>query len=587
MTTSTDPTIMEWLKTEVVPEGLEFKPLRENRVLVRVKPEDVDRLAERFVKKLGARLSHATGVDREQFGFDIVYVYDFSKVKNLVLVLEAHVDRDNPIIPSVGKVTWQAVWAEREIKEFLGVNVAGMPDPRHQFLPYEWPKNPETGLPSDPSLYMPATTGVSPTSENWKPVGIDPKTARSSLLPIGPYHPGVIEGQTVYVRVEGEHVVDADIKTGYHHRSIHRLIERRGYNKGVFVSERVCGICSAAHGLAYVTCAENLYDAEVPERAQYIRTLLVELNRVHSHILWIGVATDLIGWKTGFMITWGLRERVMDIIEAITGNRVNYGIWRLGGVSRDVSQELAMKARQTIPGLKEALTQLIPAVVDHPVVKARVVGVGPLTFAQAFDGGAVGPVARASNWKIDTRRDNPPHAMYDPSKISWDIVVDDHCDMLGRTLVRAKETFVSVGIVDQCLAYLEKTTGEIRDKPKTIEPGSEAVGLNEAPRGELFYYMRAGGTDVADYMMPEGKHNVQGSNLPQAVRIRTPSYRNNAIIPQMLIGSALADVPIVMGSTDQCLACTDRVEVINDKTEESYTLTWEELVRMSQKRWRS
>jgi len=196
-------------------------------------------------------------------------------------------------------------------------------------------------------------------------------------------------------------------------------------------------------------------------------------------------------------------------------------------------------------------------------------------------------VARASNWKIDVRMDNPPHAIYDPKKISWEVITDDHRDMYGRVLVRVKELFVSMDIVVQCLDYLAKTTGEIRAKPRTIEPGTEGIGLDEAPRGELFYYMRAGGTELPEYMMPEGKHNVQGSNQPQCVRIRTPSYRNNAALPFMLKDCALADVPIIMGSIDQCQACTDRVEVIDAKTESSYSLSWDELVRMSQRKGRA
>lgn len=585
MAAASDSAIMQYVK-EVVPEGLEYKMGRENRVFVRVKPDDVDKLAERFTKKLGVRLCHASGVDLQQSGFDIIYAYDFTKYKErLQIVLEANLPRENPTINSVGKVTWQAVWAEREMKEFLGINFVGMPDPRHQFLPYEWPKNPETGI--SPEQNLTTYPAEAKPGEKWLPVGISPKDAISALVPIGPYHPGVIEGQTVYVKVEGEHVIDADIKTGYHHRGIQRLIERRGYNKGVFVAERVCGICSAHHGLAFVTAAENLYDAEVPERALYIRTLLAELNRVQSHILWIGVAADLIGWKTGFMITWGLRERVMDIIEAITGNRVNYGIWRLGGVSRDVKQELAETSKRTLLALKKDLAKLLPLVADHPILKSRCIGVGTLDLASCFETGVVGPVARASNWKIDVRADNPPHAIYDPKKISWEVITDDHRDMYGRVLVRVKELFVSIDIVVQCLDYLAKTTGEIRAKPRTIEPGTEGIGLNEAPRGELFYYMRAGGTEIPEYMMPEGKHNVQGSNQPQCVRIRTPSYRNNAALPFMLKDCALADVPIIMGSIDQCQACTDRVEVINAKTESSYSLSWDELVRMSQRKGRS
>jgi len=587
MVTGIDPSILDWLKKEVVPEGLAFKPLRENRVYIRVKPEDVDKLAERFVKKMGVRFIHSSGVDLGQYGVDVFYVYDFAELKpKLVVVLEARLDKDNLTIPSVGKVTWQAAWPEREVHEFLGVDFKGIPDARHQFLPFEWPNTPETGAPADQSVVT-ETPNPTPTAAGWHPVGISPKNALASLIPIGPYHPGVIEGQTVYVRLEGEQVVDADIKTGYHHRGIQRLIEKRGYNRGVYAAERVCGICSAHHGLTFVTCAENLYDAEVPERALYIRTLLAELNRIHSHVLWVGVAADIVGWKTGFMLTWGLRERVMDIIEAITGNRVNYGIWRLGGVSRDVPQELASKARPIVAKLKEDLLRLLPPVAANPVFKSRLVGVGPLDKATAFETGAVGPVARASNWKIDTRLTNPPHAIYDQKQISWEVVLNDGCDIYGRVLVRVGELFQSIGIVDQCLDYLSKKTGDIREVPRTIEPGSEAVGLNEAPRGEQFYYMRAGGGELPAYMVPEGKTNVQGSNTLVACRIRTPSYRNNAVLPYMLIGAALADVPIIMGSIDQCLACTDRVEVVNDKDESSYTITWDDLVKMSQKKCRS
>jgi len=586
MTVGIDPNTLEWLKKEVVPEGTDFKPLRENRVYIRVKPQDVDKLAERFVKKLGVRLIHASGVDLAQFGFDIFYIYDFTNLKDkLVVVLEARLDKDNPTIPSIGKLTWQAAWPEREMHEFLGVNFEGSVDNRHQFLPYEWPNETESGVALGQAVEA-NPNNPAPTAAGWRPVGINPKNALASLIPIGPYHPGVIEGQTVYIRLEGEHVVDADIKTGYHHRGIHRLIERRGYNRGVYAAERICGICSAHHGIAFVTCVENLYDAEVPERALYLRTLLAELNRIHSHVLWIGVAADILGWKTGFMITWGLREKVMDIIEAITGNRVNYGIWRVGGMSRDISQELANAALKTVGPLKENLLKLLPPVAEHPVIKSRLINVGPLDYATAVDTGAVGPVARASNWKIDTRATNPPHAMYDPKKISWEIKYNDHRDIYGRLLVRVQELFVSIDIVAQCLEYLSKTTGEIRNTPKMIEPGSEAVGLNEAPRGELCYYMRAGGSELPSYMVPPGKTNVQGSNLPQCVRIRTPSYRNNAVLPYMLIGSALADVPIIMGSIDQCQACTDRVEIVNDKTESSYTMSWGDLVRMSQKKWR-
>ena len=565
----TAPDVAEYVKKEIYPDGLEYVPLRENRVIVKVAPGDLTKVAELFVKKFEARLLHATAVDLELKGFEVLHIYDFSKFKDrLVVIVKAIVDKDSPEFPSIANITWQAAWAEKEMKELLGVKPSGMPDPRHQFLPHEWPNPVESG--SIPEGYK--FDGSTTVKEMYLPLRMPIEEAYQTLIPIGPYHPGVIEGQIVYVKVEGEQVVAADIKTGFHHRGIMKLIERRGYNKGAFLAERVCGICSAAHGLAYITCTENLYESEVPERALYIRTLLAELNRMHSHLLWVGVVADVIGWKTGFMLTWGLRERVMDIIEAITGNRVNYGIWRMGGVSRDVPQELAEKAKRTVDALREECAKLLLLVADHPVVKSRLIGVGPLTRAQAYDGGAVGPVARASDWKIDVRIDNPPHAIYDPKVISWEVITDDHCDTFGRTLVRVKEILVSCSIVSQCLEYLAKTTGDIRIKPKTVPLGAEAVGLNEAPRGELAYYIRASDKD---------------SSLPHTVRIRTPSYRNNAIIPLMLVGSNLADVPVVMGSTDQCLACTDRLEVIDNRDGGRKILTWDQLVNLSRRasRW--
>uniref|UniRef100_A0A7C3ILI7 NADH-quinone oxidoreductase subunit D n=1 Tax=Candidatus Methanomethylicus mesodigestus TaxID=1867258 RepID=A0A7C3ILI7_9CREN len=566
-----DPDLVQFVREEIAPEGSEFKPLRENRVAVKVDLGLLDKLADRFVHKYGARLIHATAVDLDVLGFEVVHIYDFSKTKErLVVLLEASMSKEDPVVPSIAKVTWQASWAEREMMELLGIRFLGTPDYRHQFLPYEWPNPVEGGVSGGQMPGLGEEIDVKPSpQEMWIPLGISPKQAYSTLIPIGPYHPGVIEGQIVYVKVEGEEVVSADIKTGFHHRGIQKLIERRGYSKGVFTSERVCGICSAAHGLAYVTAVENLYESEIPDRAAYIRTLLVELNRAHSHLLWIGVVADVIGWKTGFMITWGLRERVMDIIESITGNRVNYGIWRIGGVSRDVSNELALKASAALKGLKDECSKLLLLVADHPVVKSRLVGVGPLSYSEAFEGGAVGPVARASNWKIDVRVDNPPHAMYDQKVISWQVITDDHCDTYGRTLVRVKELLVSLEIIMQCLDYLAKTSGEIRVKQKVIPVNSEGVGLNEAPRGELTYFMRASEYD---------------QNLPQAIRIRTPSYRNNAIIPKMLVGSNLADVPVIMGSTDQCLACTDRVEIIDAKVETKKSILWDELVALSRKR---
>jgi Ni,Fe-hydrogenase III large subunit/Ni,Fe-hydrogenase III component G len=542
---------------EIYPNGLEYE-ISGNWLIIKVKPEELDKIAKIMIN-LGARINHVTAIDLETKGFEIINVYDIThaniSLDNITnIIFKANISKIKPEYPSIGKITWQVVWAEKEIKELLGINPIGLPDSRHQFLPYEWPNPVESELKEIPEVNIDGA---------YLQLKMPIKEAYQSLIPIGPYHPGVIEGQVVYVKVEGEEIVAADIKTGFHHRGIMKLIENRGYNRGIFLAERICGICSGAHGLAYITCAENLFDIEIPERALYIRTLLAEVNRIHSHLLWLGVVADVIGWKTGFMYTWGLRERILDIIESITGNRITYGIWRIGGVSRDISQEIAIKAKRAIEELKEEFSKMALEIINHPVIKSRLINVGKLTYQQAFNGGAVGPTARGSGWKIDVRKDNPPHAIYDQSIISWEIVTDEGCDSYARMNVRIKEVLVSTDIVIQCLDYLSKRSGEIRTKVKEVPSRIEAIGLNEAPRGELFYYMKL----------------YENNNLLQAIRIRTPSYRNNALIPLMLIGCNLADVPVVMGSIDQCLACTDRIEIIRNNHRE--IMSWKDLVNLS------
>ncbi|MCD6408979.1 MAG: NADH-quinone oxidoreductase subunit C [Candidatus Verstraetearchaeota archaeon] len=550
---------LDLLIKELQAYAKELKPLKDGKLSARVSRRDLLEVVKLLVRRFQARLAFITGADFGSEGFDIVYVFDASSLKpRFKLLVETRIPRDDAWIPSTTPITLQGLWAEKEIMEFLGIEVRGHPDPRYVWLPYEWPNMPETGAPLDPRRVHGVAAG-----EGWLPLRARPGSALASLIPIGPYHPSHVEGQYVRLKLDGEVVEAADIKVGFHHRGISRLIERRGLRRGVLVAEKVCGICSGAHGLAYVSAAERTLGIDPPERVLYTRTLLAELNRIQSHLLWLGLFSDVIGFKTGFMYSWSFRERVLDILERLTGNRIAYGVWRVGGVSLEIEKEEASHVERSLKKLKEEFLSFAEDFVEHPLVKARVKGIGVLKPEEARELNVLGPTARASTLQLDVRLQDPPNAAYDPTTTGWRIVVKDGCDCYSRLLVRLEEVQVSL---DVCLNVLDYVcSGELRaELPDSIEPGAEGVACNEAPRGELVYYMR-----------------IQEAEELACLRIRTPSYQNFLSLAVILKGCMLADVPVIIASIDQCIACTDRVEIMDGHRRR--LLTWTDLVQLSQR----
>ncbi len=537
----------------------ELKTLKDGKLCIRIPRRSLLEITRLLVRRFQARLASITGADLGGEGFDIVYVFDLCGLKKgLKLLVEIRIPRDDAWLPSTTSITLQGLWAEKEVMEFLGVEVRGHPDPRYVWLPYEWPNMPETEAPLVPRRVYGVAAG-----EGWLPLRARPGSAVASLIPIGPYHPSHIEGQYVRLKLDGEMVEAADIKVGFHHRGISRLIERRGLRRGVLVAEKVCGICSGAHALAYVTAAERMLGIDPPERALYTRTLLAELNRIQSHLLWLGLFSDVIGFKTGFMYSWSFRERILDILERLTGSRIAYGAWRVGGVSLEIKREEAAHMESSLKKLKEEFSSFAEDFAEHSLVKARAEGIGILKPEEARELGMLGPTARGSTLQLDARLQDPPNAAYDPATTGWRIVVKDSCDCYSRLLVRLEEVQVSL---DVCLNVLDYVySGELKaELPSNIEPGAEGVACSEAPRGELLYYMR-----------------TQEAEELACLRIRTPSYQNFLSLPAILKGCMLADVPVIIASIDQCIACTDRVEIVNG--DRRSLLTWSDLVQLSQR----
>lgn len=357
----------------------------------------------------------------------------------------------------------------------------------------------------------------------------------STVIPMGPYHPALEEPYKIDVVCEGEKVTGSNIEVGFNFRAIEWLAERKNYTQGLALVERVCGICSNIHTLTYCQAIENIADLEVPERAKYIRVVVAEVERLHSHLLWAGVACELIGFHTLFMTCFALRETIMDALEAISGNRVNYAMNKPGGVHRDILDPAAVLA--AVREVADVTARkLIPVMTTDKTVAARCVGVGVLTRDDAIAYGVVGPVARASGLTQDLRKD-APYAAYD--KMEFDVPVATEGDVFARIVVRALEILESCKIVEQALEGMP--SGPFEGELFPAIPAGEGVARVEAPRGEVMYYVESDGTDG-----------------PSRVRIRTPTFAIMPSVQRMVMGQTLADVPLIQASIDPCYSCTDR-----------------------------
>lgn len=359
---------------------------------------------------------------------------------------------------------------------------------------------------------------------------------RHTVIPFGPQHPVLPEPIHLQLTIREERVVEVLPALGFVHRGLERLVEARDVPQMIQVVERVCGICSMIHAHCFCMGVEALLGIEAPPRAQVLRVLWSELYRVQSHLLWLGLFADCLGFESLFMQFWRIRERILDLGEATTGNRVIVSVNVIGGVRRDPdAAQLAWVAAE-IDRIEEELRRLEPAVLDDPTVRRRTVGKGVLSRAQAWELGAVGPTARASGIAEDIRQTN--YAAY--GRLYFEPVVETDGDSHARLRVRYRETLASLDLVRRAIRILP--AGEVRLKLKEPPaPRGEIVVRVEQPRGELLYYLKGSGEKRLD-----------------RVRIRTPTFANLPAMLAMLPGVSLSDVPVVTLSIDPCISCTER-----------------------------
>ncbi len=382
-------------------------------------------------------------------------------------------------------------------------------------------------------------------------------------FPVGPQHPALKEPENLRFSVDGELVVDADIRIGYVHRSIERSCSERNFVQDLYLCERVCGICSNAHTQNYCQAVEAIAGVEIPERAQWIRMIMHEFERIHSHLLWLGVAGHEIGFESLFMYVWRDREVIQDILEMVSGNRGHYAMTMLGGVRYDIAPEMVTKIREGLAFLRQRAEYYADIATSEQTFLERTSGVGVVSGETCVQLGAVGPVLRASGVAFDVRR-TFPYLQYD--KVEFPVRTSELCDVLGRTLVRVQEVIDACDICTQCLDMMPE--GDVNMRFPRKVPEGEAVARIEAQRGEVIYYVRSNGTDV-----------------PERVKIRTPTLANLPASLEMVKGGYIADIPIAFASIDPCFSCADRMVELNDVSSgDSRTMTWAELVKLSRRK---
>ncbi len=361
-------------------------------------------------------------------------------------------------------------------------------------------------------------------------------------VPLGPQHPALEEPESFQLLLEGERIAAATVAIGYNHRGMEKAAESRTYLQDVYLMERICGICSHSHSSCFVQTVEMLAGVEVPKRGLYLRAMIGELERIHSHLLWLGIAGHEIGFMTLFMYSWRDREVVMDILEMLTGNRVNYGMNTIGGVRRDITPEQAEEVLKALDKLEERTKYYAQLAMGEKTIELRLSGVGKLSKEDGLRLDATGPVLRAAGVAKDVRKDDP-YGIY--SELDFKVITDDHADVFGRTVVRILELMESYKIVRQILKQIPE--GPISVKVPSRIPAGEAFARVEAPRGEDVHYTRSNGSDK-----------------PDRVKVRAPTLANSASIAHMMEGGYLADAPIVIAAIDPCFSCTDRSIKVKD-----------------------
>ena len=362
-----------------------------------------------------------------------------------------------------------------------------------------------------------------------------PKNVIETEITMGPVHSAAIEPYRVRLFVEDEIVRDAEINIGINHRGIERIMEGLPVEKANSLTEKICGICSNVHIWNSVLVAEKALEIDVPERARYIRIIMAELERLHSHMLYLAHGCEVLGHETFAMRLFYIRETVMELLRMIGGNRVQYGVSIIGGIRPrcDLDTIRIQKIKEGMDTVETKITEFADRFVSDIMIMSRITGVGTLPQEDAIKLGTSGPTLRATGVSKDLRQDMKE---YDP--FEFDIITQDDGDVKSNLLVRVFEILEATKIIRQAIAQISE--GKITNRSWEMYDVPITKSYIEAPRGTLYH----------SYAIEEGRvrHSI----------VRTPSITNIGAMQYACVGHHITDAQLAIVQCDPCFTCTDR-----------------------------
>ncbi|ERJ25315.1 NADH-quinone oxidoreductase subunit C [Campylobacter concisus] len=562
---------VEILKTKV--KILEVTRQADDQITVLVDRNDLPLAVKTLYYDIGGFISTMIPNDERQINGSFALYYaismegskmteadDFAAEDKCFITVKTLIPGSDPTFPSVTPLVPACVWYEREAYDMFGLVAEGLPDKRRLVLSDDWPDGLHP-LRKDAMDYRyrpdPVDHRDEPDSEFLFPTGdavVD--------VPLGPLHITSDEPGHFRLFCDGDEIIDADYRLFYQHRGMEKLAENRmNYDQMGYLAERVCGICGYAHAIACIEAAEKAIKLEIPLRAQAIRVICLEIERLHSHLLNIGLACEVTGNYNAFMHIFRVREYSMELAQLVTGGRKTYGNVVMGGLRRDMTNQEIKKGIEIINKLDVQISEIWDAVMEDKRQIGRWKGVGILDRQIARDFSPVGPNMRGSGFKRDNRYDHP----YDFFKqIEFEVAVEHGCDVFSREMVRYKELKSSIHIIRQCFELMPQTPIMI-DPVTMIKPENFALGHDEAPRGENVHWI------------------MQGS--AQKVyrwRCRAATYNNWPSLRYQFRGNNISDAALIVCSLDPCYSCTERVTLVDVRTKKSKILTEKDLKKFCQ-----
>lgn len=528
----------------------------DTQLTVTVRLDALPDVVEWLYYQQGGWLSVLFGNDERTLcgNYALYYVLSMEKGVKCWITVRAEVSPLSLEFPSVTPRVPAAVWGEREVRDMYGLHPVGLPDERRLVLPDDWPDD-LYPLRKDAMDYR---QRPAPTTDRETYPFISETQADNNIVPIGPLHVTSDEPGHFRLFVDGEDIIDADYRLFYVHRGMEKLAETRmGYNEVTFLSDRVCGICGFTHSVAYTSSVENALGIVAPPRAQMIRSILLEVERLHSHLLNLGLACHFVGFDAGFMQFFRVREQSMKMAEILTGARKTYGMNLIGGIRRDILKEDMIQTIALAGGMRRELDDLVDILLSTPNAEQRSVGVGRLDPQVARDFSNVGPMVRGSGHRRDMRQDHP-YAGY--ASLPFTLHSESGNDVWSRLKVRIHEVYNALAMIEFGLQSLP--SGPLAVEGFRYSPHRFALGFAEAPRGDDIHWSMTGDNQKLFRW-----------------RCRAATYANWPTLRYMLRGNTVSDAPLIIGSLDPCYSCTDRMTVVDVRKKTTVVVPYKEIER--------